>query len=344
MDIKVNDLKEYEWSYSRTKGFLRNWLNPQSKPSADFVLVRPKWVGICGSDCYSMEVNPGEFKIGHEWVGVVEQKGPKVKKLNVGDVVTSSATLGCLRCDYCRRGKTNLCEAPLHLGSDKLGALRTAFTVSEKNLVLVKGKIEKLKVLHEVIAVAEEALGLVNTASKTSKEREILIMGGGAVGLLIAVLAREKGLKPTVIEKSDYRLKMIQKRGIECISLAQAIVDKSFERRFSRVIDASSDFNEDTGAFKYLPLFVKREFLVVMVGKYVKLPEIPRSFYQTSGQIVWMRGVTLTTLKKSVARWNPQLKKLFDGVITHTFSDKEVAQAFQLAQTKKGSMKVVIEI
>jgi len=51
---------------------------------------------------------PGLF--GHEFSGVVAEKGKGARKFKIGDPVMGVHSAPCLKCAYCRRGLGNLCE------------------------------------------------------------------------------------------------------------------------------------------------------------------------------------------------------------------------------------------
>lgn len=78
--------------------------------SADGVLIRVAYVGLCGTDLellhgtspYLLDGRaryPHSF--GHEWVGVVEAVGAGVGDIEQGEVVTGSTMLFCQHCPEC---------------------------------------------------------------------------------------------------------------------------------------------------------------------------------------------------------------------------------------------------
>jgi len=44
--------------------------------------------------------------MGHEFMGIVESKGPNVKSVNVGDRVVSSFDIACGQCFFCKKART----------------------------------------------------------------------------------------------------------------------------------------------------------------------------------------------------------------------------------------------
>ena len=82
-------------------------------PKAGEVLVRLAASGVCHTDAYTMSGKDSEGRfpvvLGHEGAGVVEEIGPGVSSVKVGDHVIPLYTPECRNCKYCLSGKTNLC-------------------------------------------------------------------------------------------------------------------------------------------------------------------------------------------------------------------------------------------
>jgi S-(hydroxymethyl)glutathione dehydrogenase/alcohol dehydrogenase len=83
-------------------------------PSDGEVLVRFEAAGLCHSDDH---IRTGDMQVrypmvgGHEAAGVVEQIGPEVRRVQVGDRVVCSYLPVCGTCRYCSTGRQNLCDA-----------------------------------------------------------------------------------------------------------------------------------------------------------------------------------------------------------------------------------------
>src|SRR6187399_2840759 len=90
------------------------------QPGAEDVLVRVRHCGICGSDIHGYTGITGRrippLVMGHEAAGVIERVGAAVTGVAPGDRVTFDSTVYCGRCDFCRRGQVNLCDARMVLG------------------------------------------------------------------------------------------------------------------------------------------------------------------------------------------------------------------------------------
>src|SRR5690349_447317 len=86
-------------------------------PKAGECLIRLAATGVCHTDAYTMSGRDpsGLFPavLGHEGAGVVEEVGPGVTSLKVGDHVIPLYIPECRNCKFCLSGKTNLCGAIL---------------------------------------------------------------------------------------------------------------------------------------------------------------------------------------------------------------------------------------
>ena len=84
-------------------------------PGPGECLVRLAATGVCHTDAFTLSGDDPEglfpAVLGHEGAGVVEEVGPGVKSLEVGDHVIPLYTPECRQCKFCLSGKTNLCGA-----------------------------------------------------------------------------------------------------------------------------------------------------------------------------------------------------------------------------------------
>lgn len=82
-------------------------------PREGEVLVRWKASGVCGSDLHIIRGLAGwpmPFIPGHEGGGVIEEVGPGVTRVAVGDHVVSDLIGACGECRFCISGRPRLCE------------------------------------------------------------------------------------------------------------------------------------------------------------------------------------------------------------------------------------------
>ncbi len=87
---------------------------PRLQESTD-AIVRLTASAICGTDLHMIRGTMNGMKagtiLGHEGVGVVEELGDEVQKIQRGDRVVICSTISCGTCMYCRAGHTSQCDA-----------------------------------------------------------------------------------------------------------------------------------------------------------------------------------------------------------------------------------------
>ncbi|PID60566.1 MAG: L-idonate 5-dehydrogenase [Gammaproteobacteria bacterium] len=174
------------------------------KPGADEVRVRYRSGGICGSDIhYYHSGRVGNFDIrepliiGHEVAGEVLEVGASVTAFAAGDRVAINPSRPCHRCDYCRRGLTNLCEEMVFLGSAAVfphiqGGFREELMVLASQCVKLPDDLPFTRAAFaEPLAVCLHA---VNRAMPVTHQR-VLVTGCGPIGCLVIKAARHAGCR-----------------------------------------------------------------------------------------------------------------------------------------------------
>jgi len=158
---------------------------PVPEPQAQEALVKVLGCGICGTDCH---IFAGEVPLakppqvlGHEIFGEVVELGAGVKSVKKGLKVSVDPVIGCGVCQYCKSGRTNLCDRPTIIGYARTGGFAQYTTVPESHLYPMSEKMgPKDGILVETLACVingYDRLGL--KAGHT-----VLILGAGCVGLL----------------------------------------------------------------------------------------------------------------------------------------------------------------
>jgi S-(hydroxymethyl)glutathione dehydrogenase/alcohol dehydrogenase len=82
-------------------------------PREGEVLIRYLYAGLCHSDVH---ISAGDLEarlpmvLGHEGAGIIEEVGPGVTRVNVGDHVVCSFIPNCGTCRYCATGRQSICD------------------------------------------------------------------------------------------------------------------------------------------------------------------------------------------------------------------------------------------
>src|SRR5205823_8349137 len=109
-------------------------------------VVRVVLTCICGSDLWpykSKESDSAGSRIGHEFVGVVEEVGSEVSGLAEGDLVVSPFTWSDGTCEFCAEGLPTSCvDGGVWGSADSDGAQGEAVRVPHADGTLVKLPVE----------------------------------------------------------------------------------------------------------------------------------------------------------------------------------------------------------
>jgi S-(hydroxymethyl)glutathione dehydrogenase/alcohol dehydrogenase len=88
-------------------------------PRRGEVLVRMRAASICQSDVHVVDgwmPEPFPLVLGHEGAGIVEEVGPDVSRVKVGDHVVMTLAPSCGVCPFCMQGRPNLCDLAWNVG------------------------------------------------------------------------------------------------------------------------------------------------------------------------------------------------------------------------------------
>lgn len=164
-------------------------------------LVESILIGICGTDV-AAQVGQHPFMSrpyypGHEAFGRIVAVNDPADIARVGQRVTVIPTLYCGACKHCRRGDTNICEQLRFFGTGyREGGLSTFFSLPVEYLIEVPEDLpDEVAVLAEPLATPLHAMGVAGDI----RDRAVVVIGAGTIGILTALLARASGAKKVII-------------------------------------------------------------------------------------------------------------------------------------------------
>lgn len=188
---------------------------PLGTPASNQVIIKIVSSAICGSDLHIFKGKhpsaPLPVTIGHEFSGDVVAVGNNVRKVKVGDRVTVEPVIVCGQCIACKTGNYGYCENISFTYRMGDGAMADYIKVEEpyvyrlpENLSYDAGAlIEPLSVAVHAVRRADIKMG-----------EKVLVIGAGAIGILIAALCRKSGATDVVVaDYSQKRLEMALKLG-----------------------------------------------------------------------------------------------------------------------------------
>ena len=191
-----------------------NEVQLQDRPRPELVpgevVLQIEAVGICGSDMHAWHGHDPRRKpglvLGHEFVGAIaESAAPGFER---GRRFTGNPLITCGVCEYCAQGRNNLCANRTMVGMTRPGAFAEFMSIPAASLVAMPQDMDTVAAaLTEPAATAWHAINLsMRTLARPLHECRVLVIGGGAIGLLAALLLRHLGAdRLTVTELNPLR-------------------------------------------------------------------------------------------------------------------------------------------
>ncbi len=189
---------------------------PEPSPGAEDCVIAVEAVGICGSDMHAWHGHDPRrvppLILGHEAAGRVVAGPLEGRRVVVNPLIT------CGLCGDCRGGRANLCRKRELIGMRLPGAFAERVALPAANLIaLPEGMSAAAAALTEPCATAWHALTLAARASwRPLPESRALVIGGGSVGLLAALILQAWGAAGVrLAETNALRRKTAERAGIE---------------------------------------------------------------------------------------------------------------------------------
>lgn len=169
-------------------------------------VVRVLQACICGSDLWPYGSRPATDqgdRIGHEFLGVIEQVGKDVSGLKPGDVVVAPFVWADNTCDFCREGLQTSCRHGGLWGMNGVdGGQGEAVRVPQAQGTLVKlpvgedsGLLPSLLTLSDVFPTGHHCAVTAGVNARTT----VTVIGDGAVGLSAVLAAKRLGAERIIL-------------------------------------------------------------------------------------------------------------------------------------------------
>jgi len=191
---------------------------PCPVPGPGEVVIETRAVGLCGTDLKAYLRGHPYFTppcvLGHEFTGVVAEIGPGVTEVAVGDPIVAAPYVECGVCELCRAGVGELCRDKAFVA----GAL-------QEYILLPPAIVERgtfplpPDVGFETGSLAEPLACVINGIERAAvaSNDSVLVVGGGPMGALLAIVARSKTPRVLVSEIAPARLDALGALGIDTI-------------------------------------------------------------------------------------------------------------------------------
>ena len=262
--------------YTGNKTFEIRDIEPAA-PAADEVAIKVAYNGICGTDMHAyhgaMDARIGHNRIiGHEMSGTVAALGSSVSGLAIGDAVVVRPLKPCGNCPACNSGISHICHNLKFLGLDSDGALQEQWNVPAYAVhKLPDGISLEHAALAEPVAVAchDVRLGRVKAGE------DVLIIGGGPIGILIGMVAKHAGANVMISEINSHRLAIAEKLGFSTFNPKDVDVTAEIMTRTSnKGADVVFEVSGTQAGTTLMTEVAATRGRIVMVAIHTKKPEV----------------------------------------------------------------------
>ncbi len=251
----------------------------ETPPGVGEVRIRVQQIGICGSDIHvwhgTHPFTPYPVIQGHEFMGFVDAIGPGVDSAPViGTKVTALPQIVCGHCNPCKKGRFNICENLKVRGFQANGCGREYYNIPAERLVVLPEDFSADQgAFVEPVSVAVHSC---NRAGDLTG-RNVVVLGAGTIGNLIAQLAKARGAaKVLITDIADYRLDIARQCGVDYAvntsreSLKEATTAAFGEGGFDLAFEAAGVEASLASAVKC----IEKGGMILIVGVYGKPPVV----------------------------------------------------------------------
>lgn len=313
-------------------------------------LIKVKYCGICGSDIHVLKGQhpTAEFPVipGHEFVGEVAAiKGHGAESFQLGDMVVAQPFFSCGNCEPCAKGRDNVCQNLQFMGAHINGGFAEYVKVLTRKMYRIPAELDlKLAALAEPVAVAVHDV----RRSGLKMGETALIIGGGPIGMLIAIVAEYTGAKQIVIsEISEERRRFAEELGYTTINP----LDADFEEKILEMTGGKG-FHvtyEVSGSKPGITTAIGQTRITgtVMVVGMTSEP-YPVNLSQIFSRELNMQGVRIHDQYNFIGAVellkSGKCNAKFERLISKIYPLAEVEEAFEFAKVPGDYFKVLVEM
>ncbi|KPA20567.1 putative zinc-type alcohol dehydrogenase-like protein YjmD [Shimia sp. SK013] len=318
-----------------------------AKPRAGEVAVRIAFCGICGTDMHvyhgNMDARVGfERIIGHEMSGSVEAVGDGVKNVSPGQKVVVRPLDHCGDCPACDAGHIHICHNLKFLGLDTNGAMQEVWNVPAHTLHVLP---DDMRMDHAaLIEPAAVACHDVRLSGLTQGE-DVLVIGGGPIGILCAMVARDAGGNVVISEVNTHRLAIAQAMGFDTINPAETDLPAAINARTNhKGADVVFEVSGTQPGVDAMTACAATRARIVMVAIHAQKPQIDLfQFFWRELKLIGARVYEPEDYEKAI-------KLVISGaidserVITDVSPLDDIQQAFESLDKSPTAMKSLIQV
>jgi NADPH:quinone reductase-like Zn-dependent oxidoreductase len=279
---------------------------------------------------------------GCDAAGVVDELGPGVTTLKVGDAVLLAPGLGCGSCARCAAGEDQLCRNYGIFGESRDGTCADFMVAPARNLLRKPGTLTFEEAASLGLTFLTAWHMVVARANLRSHETILIHAAGSGVSVAAIQIARRIGARIVATARGAEKLKRARELGAhETIDYGQKeFVDEVKKITAKRGVDVVVDHVGQETLDKSLRCLAKGGRLVTCGG--TSGPEL-----KTDVRLIFFKGLSiLGSTMGSLGELHTILEHFergdFKPVVDRVLPMREVAQGHQILEERKVQGKVVL--
>ncbi len=317
------------------------------KPEAGQAQLNVAYCRICGSDLHILQGSEDKRMtlpsvIGHECSGVVGEVGEGVDGVKPGDRVVVWPVESCGECPACKEGFGHVCQHLQVRGIETEGAFQSSWTLDADALVKIP---EGVSLLHAALAEPLAICCHVVRRGEVKKGDYAVVIGGGPIGLMTALVAKAEGAEVLVSEVNEKRLEKAREMGLETVNPAKQDVPQRVQEetggKGADVVFETSGSQPGVDTMVKLPKVHGTVVLVAIYGKPMTVDL--KQLYYFEKNVVTARMQERGDMEKALRLL---ADKAFDAdkIITSVLPLVEIRQGFDRCMDRGGcEVKVLID-
>lgn len=316
-------------------------------PAAGEVAVRVAYCGICGTDMHvfhgNMDKRVGLNRIiGHEMSGTIHAVGGGVEHLKQGQKVVVRPLDPCGDCPACHAGHKHICHRLKFLGLDTDGAMQDIWCVPAHTIHVLPDELRMdHAALIEPVAVACHDVRM----AKLQAGEDVVVIGGGPIGILVAMVARDAGGKVVISEVNPNRLAIAHKLGFDTVNPSEAELGAEISTcTGGKGADVVFEVSGSQPGVDAMTAVAATRARIVMVAIHAKKPQIDMfQFFWRELQLIGARVYEPEDYDKAIKIVTAGGVDA-DAIITDVSPLADIQTAFEALDRSPNAMKSLIKI
>lgn len=314
-------------------------------PDEGEVRIKVAYSGVCGTDVHIYHGMMDKrvkipITIGHEMSGMIDAIGEGVSGYAIGEkiVVRPLDDRGVKPSD---KGFNHICEDLKFIGIDSPGSMQQYWNVPAFTLHKLKAETDlKLAALIEPLSVAVHDVRL----SELRAGETAIVLGGGPIGLLVAMVAKERGARVIVSEVNENRVAKAKELGLNAVNPTKLdLVEYVKEETEGRRADVVFEVAGVQAALDVMTEVAGIRGRILMVAIHGQKREVDLfKFFWKELKLIGARVYEKEDYEKSIDLITKN-ELPFDAMITDVQPLSNIQQVFENIDNNPDGMKVLMD-